>query len=88
MQPTDLLTLILATYLITDYLVNRALPFGIMTRIRERVNADVFRCFYCAAIWAGIAVYLVWLVDPRLIIPPAIGGAAVLAWRYTGGNHA
>lgn len=88
MQPLDLLILALACYLVTDYTVNRALPFGIMTRIRERLQWDVFHCFYCAAIWAGIAVYLLWLIDPRLVIPPAMGGAAVLSWRYTGCNHA
>lgn len=88
MQPTDLLILALATYLLTDVLVNRALPFGVMTHIREAVNSDVFRCFYCASIWAGIAVYLLWLAEPRVVYPVAAAGAAVLGWRYTGGNHA
>ena len=88
MQPTDLAILALATYLITDYAVNRALPFGIMTRIRDRWQTDVLRCMYCAAIWSGMAVYLLWRVEPQLIYPPAIGGAAILLWRYTGGNHA
>lgn len=88
MQPTDLLILTLACYLLTDYLVNRALPFGVMTRIRAYWQTDALHCFYCAAIWSGIAVYLLWRVEPQLIYPPAAGGAAILLWRYTGGNHA
>lgn len=88
MQPTDLLILALATYLLTDALVNRALPFGIMTRIREATHWQVFECFYCSAFWAGIAVYGMWLAEPRLVYPVAAAGAAVLSWRYTGSNHA
>lgn len=88
MQPTDLLILALATYLLTDALVNRALPFGIMTRIRDRADSDLFRCFYCASIWAAITVYLLYLVNPQVVMPIAAGGGAVLLWRYTGGNHA
>lgn len=85
-QPIDLLTLALACYLLTDALVNRALPFNIMGRIRERLQWGALTCFYCAAFWCGIAVYLVWLIEPRLLIPFAAGGAAVLSWRYTGSN--
>lgn len=87
MQPLDLIILIPAAYLVNDYLVNRALPFGVMDWIRARVQSDVFRCFYCAAVWSGIAVYLLWLVEPQLTYPLAIGGGAILLWRYTGGNH-
>lgn len=87
MQPIDLLTLTLAAYLLTDALVNRALPWNVMGRIRERLNSDVFRCMYCAAFWAGIAVYLIWLIEPRITYPLAISGGMLLLWRYTGGAH-
>ena len=87
MQLPDLIILALACYLVTDILVNRAAPFGIMTRIRAAVNSDVFRCFYCASVWAGIAVYLLWRFEPQVVYPLAIGAGAVLSWRYTGGNH-
>jgi hypothetical protein len=86
--PIDLLTLSLAVYLLTDALVNRALPFGIMARIRERLQWQVLTCFYCCVWWAGIAAYLMWLIEPRLLYPVAAAGAATLSWRYTGGNHA
>lgn len=88
MQPLDLLILALACYLVTDALVNRALPFGVMTWLRERVNSDVFRCFYCASFWAGVAVYTITFREINLINSAAIAGGAVLMWRYTGGNHA
>lgn len=88
MNPIDLAILALACYLLTDALVNRALPWNSMGRIRERLQWTVFTCFYCSAFWAGIAVYLLWLINPQLIYPLAIGGGAVLAWRYTGANHA
>lgn len=88
MQPTDLLILALATYLVTDALVNRALPYGIMTRVRARLQWDVFMCFYCSSFWVAIAVYLLYLLNPQVVMPIAAGGGAVLLWRYTGGNHA
>ena len=84
----DLLILAFACYVVTDILVNRAAPFGVMDWIRAKANSDVFRCFYCASIWAGIAVYLVWRIEPQVIYPVAVAGGAVLLWRYTGGNHA
>lgn len=87
MTPIDLLILALAAYLLTDYLVNRELPYNIMGRIRDRLQWGTLRCFYCASIWCGIAVYLLWLVEPQLIYPFAIGGGAVLMWRYTGASH-
>jgi hypothetical protein len=86
MQPVDLLTLSLACYLLTDALVNRALPFNIMGRIRERLQWQGLSCFYCSAWYAGIFVTGLWLIEPRLLIPFAAGGAAVLSWRYTGSN--
>lgn len=88
MQPVDLLILIFAAYLVNDYLVNRELPYNLMGRIRDRLQWGALQCFYCCAIWSGIAVYLLWLVNPQLVYPIAAGGGAVLLWRYTGGNHA
>lgn len=87
MQPSDLLILILATYLLTDALVNRALPYGIMTRVREWANSELLRCMYCAGFWVGIVVYLMWLVEPQLTYPLAASGGMLLMWRYTGGAH-
>jgi hypothetical protein len=87
MQLTDLLLLSLACYLLTDALVNRALPFNIMGRVRERLQWGALTCFYCSSVWAGFFVTGLWLIEPRLLIPLAAGGAAVLSWRYTGGNH-
>lgn len=87
MQPLDLIILALACYLLTDALVNRALPYGVMARIRDKTQWQVFQCFYCSAFWCGIAVYLLWLVELQLTYPLAIGGGAILLWRYTGANH-
>lgn len=87
MQSLDLIILSLACYLLTDALVNRALPFGVMARIRDKTQWQVFQCFYCAAFWCGIVVYLLWLINLELIYPLAVGGGAILLWRHTGGNH-
>lgn len=84
----DLLILILACYLLTDYLVNRELPYNIMGRIRDRLQWGTLRCMYCASIWCAAVVYLVWLVEPQLIYPLTIAGGMLMMWRYTGGNHA
>lgn len=87
MTPLDLLILTAAAYLLTDAMVNRALPFGIMTRIRDRWQTDWLRCWYCFVWSAGVIVYVVWLIEPRLIYPVAAAGLATLSWRYTGANH-
>lgn len=88
MQLTDLLILALATYLLTDALVNRALPYGIMARIRDRLQWQGLTCMYCSVWYAGVAVYLLWLVEPQLVYPFAAGGGAIILWRFTGSNHA
>lgn len=87
MQFVDLLILTLATYLLTDALVNRALPYGIMTRVRDRLQWQGLTCFYCSVWWAGFIIMGVWLIEPRLLYPVAAGGGATLLWRYTGANH-
>lgn len=83
----DLLTLTLAAYLLTDALVNRALPWNIMGRLRERLQWGGLQCFYCASIYAAFIVTGLWLIEPRLLIPLAAGGGAVILWRYTGAGH-
>lgn len=87
MQLPDLLILALACYVFTDILVNRAAPFGIMEKIRTRVNSDLLRCFYCGGLWVGLAVYTITFREINLINSAAVTGAAVLLWRYTGANH-
>jgi hypothetical protein len=87
MQPLDLLLLALATYTVTDILVNRGLPFNVLGRLRDSHDWQLLRCFYCSAFWAGIAIYLVWLLNPQVVAPLALSGGAILLWRYTGGNH-
>lgn len=87
-QAVDLLILILAVYLLTDALVNRTLPYGIMTRLRVWLQWDVFMCFYCSSFWSALTVYGMWMLEPRLVMPLAAGGGAVLLWRFTGSNHA
>lgn len=86
MQAVDLLILMLATYLLTDALVNRVLPWNIMGRIRDRLQWQIFQCMYCSVWYAGVAVYLLWLVEPQLVYPFAAGGGAIILWRYTGAN--
>lgn len=83
----DLLLIILAAYTLTDILVNRGLPFGVMDAVRQRTQWQVFNCFYCSAFWSGIVVYGISQVDMRIIVPLAGTGGAILLWRYTGSNQ-
>jgi hypothetical protein len=87
MTLSDLLILALACYVVTDVLVNRAAPFGVMDWIRARWNTQLLRCMYCAGLWTGILVYVITYREINLINSAAVTGAMLILWRWTGGQH-
>jgi hypothetical protein len=68
----------LATWRVSNMIVNEDGPFLIFNRLRARVElrTDLFSCVWCASIWVGLfftAVYHVWasgLPDWTFVVLP------------------
>jgi hypothetical protein len=80
---------ILAVWRITHLLQAEDGPWDLVARLRRSVGdgiaGQVLDCFYCLSLW--IAVPFAWLVGEswkeRLLLWPALSGAAVLLQRVT-----
>jgi hypothetical protein len=79
----------LGVWRITHLLQAEDGPWGIVVRLR-RVAGDTFwgellDCFYCLSLWiaAPFAVYLATGWKERLLLWPALSGAAILLERVT-----
>jgi hypothetical protein len=59
-------------------------PFEVLARLR-RVGGRLFDCFYCLSVWVAVPIAIVlgdgWV--ERLLLIPALSGAAILAERAT-----
>jgi hypothetical protein len=80
---------VLAVWRLTHLLVAEDDPFGVLAWSR-RVGGHVFECFYCLSIWvaAPLAIALGDGWAERLLLIPALSGAAILAERATAREHA
>lgn len=85
----DLVALTFATFYLSFALVHLDLPFNVMKRFRENVTTigGLLLCFYCAAFWVALGLYLVQYRAIDLVWASATAGAASFAYRYTGGAH-
>jgi hypothetical protein len=80
----------LAVWRITHLLHAEDGPWRLLARFRERLGSgfwsELFGCFYCLSLW--IAAPLAWALGgdwgERLLLWPALSGAAILAERATG----
>ena len=50
--------------------------------------ALAFGTFYCAALWAALALYAALLIAPPVVCVFAAAGVASFAYRWTGADHA
>lgn len=89
MTPIDLLALTFATFYLAYAAVHLDLPFNVGKRFRENVTTigGLLLCFYCAALWVALILYLIQYREIDLVWASAIAGAASFAYRYTGGPH-
>lgn len=89
MNGIDFVALTFAAFYLAYALVHLDLPFNIMKRFRETVTTigGLLLCFYCAAWWVALGLYLVQYRALDLVWASAIAGAASFAYRYTGGPH-
>lgn len=89
MSPLDLLILSLATFYAAYVLVNTDGPFHYFNWLRRNVlHGGLLTCIYCAAIWLFAVFYILWISPLQIICYGFAGaGAAMLLYRYTGGQN-
>lgn len=89
MNGLDLIALTFATFYLSYALVHLDLPFNVMKRFRENVTTfgGLLACFYCAALWVALVLYLIQYRTIDLVWASAIAGAASFGYKYVGGAH-
>ncbi|GAA0565395.1 DUF1360 domain-containing protein [Chitinophaga japonensis] len=80
---------VLAAWRITHLLQAEDGPFDLVFLLRKKAGAGFFGnlldCFYCLSIWVALP-FAIWLGiswQERLLLWPAISGAAILLERIT-----
>lgn len=80
---------ILAVWRVTHLLQAEDGPFDVIVRMRRTVGngfwGSLFDCFYCLSLWiaAPIAILIGASTPERLLLWPALSGAAILLERMT-----
>lgn len=89
MTPLDALALGLGTFYAAYAVARTAGPLDAFKRLRSaRGIGPLATCFYCAALWAALALYAALLIAPPVVYVFAAAGAASFAYRWTGAEHA
>lgn len=84
----DLITIALASWYLAYVLVNLDGMFSVFQRVRSwRYTHNLTSCIYCTMPYMALACWLIWRVAPEVIQVVGIAGLALMAHRYTGGNH-
>ncbi len=88
MQALDLLILSLATWYVAYTLTAKPGPFRLFERFRARWTiGGLLNCMPCLSVWVALVLYLIGLVFAPAVWVVAVAGGAMLAHRYTGGDH-
>lgn len=102
-HPVDFLVLSLATWRLTSLVVKEDGPWNILARLRHRVGVRynenstafglnvvgaAFACTWCASVWVGAAVCILYLLlrTTALVVclPLALSAAALIVERMVG----
>jgi len=85
----DPLKLTLATFYIAYAVANTHGPFHVFAGIRERWPlGGLTSCLVCLSPWVAALLAVLFAVGAGIVVDVlAVSGAAVLLWRYTGGNY-
>ncbi len=88
MQPLDLVAIALATFYVAVAMTKSG-PWRVFDRLRDRLpHGGLLSCAVCLSVWISVAFYVLSLAGLAVVVYAiAPAGAAVLAWRYTGGDH-
>lgn len=84
----------LAVWRVTHLLQAEDGPWDVMLRLRQRAGngfwGGLLDCFYCLSVWVALA--FAWpcgdTIGERLLLWPALSGAAIVLERATGGLSA
>ena len=88
MNAVDAIAAGLATFYVAYVVARTGGPGNVFQRLRaRRFVGAVVSCFYCVAFYAGMLVYVLFLVFPPALYVLAAAGAASGFYRYTGGEH-
>lgn len=89
MTALDLLILALATWRVAYMITREHGPFRVFERLRAAYPlGGLTTCLYCLSVWVSAAFFL--LYQAGILWPAqlcAISGAAIMLYRYTGGDH-
>jgi hypothetical protein len=79
----------LAVWRVTHLLAHEDGPWEMVVRLRRAARAgfwaELLDCFYCLSVWIA-APFALWIgegLQERLLLWPALSGAAILAERLT-----
>lgn len=82
----------LASWRIANMLVNEAGPGDIFEKLRSRAGIKpgpiegflpgLFSCIYCMSVWTTLLVYLLWSIEPAVVIILAAAAIAVLIQKF------
>jgi len=85
--PLNAVALGLATFYAAYVVARTSGPLGAFKRLRSaRFVGPLASCMYCAAFWAGIAVYALLIIWPPGVYILAAAGSSAFLYRYTGGD--
>jgi hypothetical protein len=90
MTPLNLLTLALFAWYVAYVLVKTSGPFHLFARLRAATTlGGLLECTYCLVVWVAAIGYGLLFYTPLtpIVYVGAAAGAAMLAHRYTGGDH-
>jgi hypothetical protein len=88
MTALDALALGLGTFYAAYAIARTAGPLDAFKRLRaRRYTGPLAACFYCAAFWAALWLWIALQVAPPVVYVFAAAGFASFAYRWTGAEH-
>lgn len=81
----DLLVMALATLRLAYMISVETGPWRMFYWLRTRVPlGGLTACIYCTSVWLALIVGIVYIVQPIIVWPFAVSGAALVVRAYTG----
>lgn len=89
MQPLDLLSLALGAWFLSYCIVKTDGPKAVFVFLRAHDFTKLTHCLYCLIFWVALTFYGLLTTPAAFVVYVcAAAGGGMLAYRYTGGDHA